>query len=232
MYSRFMPLAAVPAVSSSETAVALKAVTALVLAYVGMNLVVTARRMAASRHVRQRIAWIVRGLRLRHVLPAPVVLMVVLVLSILFVQVPGLDFGWWTFIGGQGNPVFGQTDATSGTALAWLVPLVFGALLIPCLPLFAEREERAFRMGAEGWSWGRRIVRSVQFGLVHAVIGIPIGVALALSAGGLYFTLAYLRGYRDGGPEHALLESTRTHLGYNLTIILIVAAAFFAPGSV
>jgi hypothetical protein len=187
-----------------------------------MNLVVTARRMVVSGRVRARTLWIVRGMRLRHFLPAPVVLLLVLALGLTLIQVPGLDFGWWTHLGGQGNPVFGQTEAIAGTLIAWLIPVVFVLLLIPCLPLFAEREERAFRLGAEGWSWRRRIRRSVEFGLVHAIIGIPIGIALALSAGGIYFTLAYLRGYRSGGREQALAESTRTHLGYNLTIVLLV----------
>ena len=210
----------------SETALALKALTALVLAYVGVNLVVTARRMVASRAVRERTLHIVRGLRLRHFLPAPLVLMLVLVMGFSLMLVPGLDFGWWTFIGGEGNPVFGQTEATSGTALEWVVPLVFVTLLVPCLPLFAEREERIFRLGAERWTWRRRLWRSAQFGLIHSVIGIPIGVALALSLGGVYFTLAYLRGYhRGGGRESALVESTRTHLAYNLVIVSLALPA-------
>jgi hypothetical protein len=215
-------------VSPPGTVLALRAVTALVLAYVGVNLVVTARRMVVSREIRDRTMHIVRGLRLRHFLPAPFVLLLVLVLGLTLMQVPGLDFGWWTFIGGTGNPVFGQTEATAGTALEWVIPLLFVALLVPCLPLFAEREERAFRLGAEGWTWRRRLLRAVQFGLVHAVIGIPLGVALALSLGGIYFTLAYLRGYRREGRECALLESTRTHLAYNLVIVVLAVPALLA----
>jgi hypothetical protein len=239
--------------STTGAALFLQAVTAFVLTFIGINLVATARRMALSPQLRSRIVWIVRGLRPRHFLRAPIVLILVLLLSAVLVQVPGLDFGWWTFIGGQGNPVFGRTDAMSGTLLGWLVPLAFVLLLVPCLPLFAEREERSFRLGAERWSRWRRIRRSVEFGLVHAVIGIPIGVALALSLGGVYFTWAYLRGYRkatEAAPpqvptatipaeqgvqsevrlsarEQALAESIRTHLGYNLTIVLFVLPALF-----
>jgi hypothetical protein len=243
--------------SSTGAGLVLKALTALVLAFIGINLVATARRMAVSREVRSRIVWITRGLHPRHFLPAPLVLMLVLLLSAVLVQVPGLEFGWWTFIGGQGNPVCGRTDATSGTPLEWLVPLAFLLLLIPCLPLFAEREERAFRLGAERWSRWHRIRRSVEFGLVHAVIGIPIGVALALSLGGVYFTWAYLRGFRKAteaagvdvfgaaaipapqavgvgirpsAREQAIAESTRTHLGYNLTIVLFVLPVLFLAG--
>jgi hypothetical protein len=257
-----MTRAVAAAGSSAGTDLLLKAATALVLAFIGINLVSTARRMAGSPQIRNRIVWIVRGLRLRHFLPAPVVLTLVLLIASLLVQVPGLNFGWWTFIGGQGNPVFGRTDTTSGTPLEWLIPLVFLVLLIPCLPLFAEREERSFRLGAERWSQWRRLRRSVEFGLVHAVIGIPIGVALALSLGGVYFTWAYLRGYRraaraaavNPGPygaiegevgaealawgappvasprEQALAESTRTHLGYNLTIVVLVLPALLFSG--
>jgi hypothetical protein len=69
------------------------------------------------------------------------------------------------------------------------------------------------------------------FGLVHAAVGIPIGVALALSIGGFYFTWAYLRVWRRTGSEaDALAESTRSHLGYNLVIAVIIIAAL-ATGS-
>ena len=50
-----------------------------------------------------------------------------------------------------------------------------------------------FRRGAELRSRAANARRSVLFGLVHALIGIPIGVAMALSVGGFYFTWAYLR---------------------------------------
>ena len=64
----------------------------------------------------------------------------------------------------------------------------------------------------------------LQFGLIHAVIGIPIGVALALSVGGAYFMSVYLRSYAlTGSPAEATLESTRAHTAYNALIIVTVA---------
>jgi len=145
------------------------------------------------------------------------VLALVIVAASLLVQVPGLDFGWWTAIGGVGNPVVGATDRTAGTALEWVVPLVFLVLLVPALPLLVEREERMFRAGSEHRTFWQRVGRGVVFGLVHALIGIPVGVALALSIGGWYFTVMYLRG--------GLAESTRAHLAYNLTVLVVVALA-------
>jgi hypothetical protein len=205
--------------------VLLDLLTVAVLAFVGTRLFAGAR-YALRPEARSHVVQIVRGIRARHVLLAPVALALVITAASLLIQVPGLDFGWWTAIGGGGNPVTGVTSTTSGSPLEWIVPAAFLALLVPALPLFAEREERMFRLGAEHWSTGRRIWRGVQFGLVHAIIGIPIGVALALSIGGWYFTAMYLRGYGQAhDPEAGVLESTRAHLTYNAEVLIIVGLA-------
>lgn len=150
----------------------------------------------------------------------------VLAVAIPLLMVPPLRWGWWTSLGGDGNPVFGSSSTTAGTVWSWLIPLVFISLVLLALPLFANAEERMFRSGAQNWSTGRRVVKVLQFGLIHAVIGIPIGVALALSVGGAYFMLVYLRAYRATGSGHeATLESTRAHTAYNAVIIVTVALA-------
>jgi len=103
---------------------------------------------------------------------------------------------------------------------------VFMALLLPALPLFAYAEERMFRSGAEGWSRGRRVVKVVQFGLVHALIGIPLGAALALSIGGAYFMRIYVRSYRRVPSRHeATIESTAAHTAYNGMVVVVVVVA-------
>jgi len=140
--------------------------------------------------------------------------------------VPPLRFGWWTLLGGQGNIVFGTTDQTRGTAWEVAIPVVFVLLLLPALPLFVEAEERRFRLGAEGWTTGRRLFRGLQFGLLHLVVGIPVAAALALTLGGWWFTWVYLRAYRrSGSAADALAESTRAHLGYDLVVIALVTAS-------
>ena len=195
--------------------------TFAVLAFIGFRLV-EASRYATTRHARRHAVEILRGLRAHHFLLAiPVICLVVAAFAVLL-QVPGLSFGWFTVIGGEGNPVFGASDSTAGTPFEVLIPIVFMALLVPALPLLVEREEYLFRRGSEHRSTAGRIWRGVLFGAVHAIIGIPIGAALALSIGGWYFTWAYLRGYRWGGPTAALLESTRSHLAYNGIIVTLV----------
>lgn len=202
--------------------------TVAVLAFVGLRLVTVAGAAIRRPTVRARTLRIVSGLRPRHFLPVPLVLTAVGGSAYLLLGVPGLDLGWWSAIGGYGNPVTGGTERTIGTVWEWLVPLVFAVLLIPGLPLFAEAEERAFRLGAEGWTTARRLGKGVLFGLVHALVGIPIGVALALSVGGWWFTAVYLRGFRRGGRGEALLESTRAHTAYNASIVVLLLLSLLA----
>lgn len=195
--------------------------TVAVLALVGTRLVTSAITAARSERLRGRVVEILRGLRFRHFAPVPLVLTGVVVVATLLLQVPGLSWGWWTAIGGTGNVIVGGSDRPGLGAVTWLAPVLFITLLIPLLPLFAEREEHMFREGAEDWSMARRARRAVEFGLVHLIMGIPIGVALALSVGGGYFTWAYMRGFRRGGRDEAVMESTRSHLAYNATILVV-----------
>ncbi|MEA3020662.1 MAG: hypothetical protein QOI47_2186 [Actinomycetota bacterium] len=204
--------------------------TAAVLLLIAVRVGGVTRRFVTTRDLREHSIAIARGIRWRHLWPIPFVLAGVLALATVLLWVPGLDWGWWSAIGGVGNPVTGATDRTAGTSLEWLIPLVFIVLLVPVLPLFAEAEERRFRLGAERWSLRRRVGRGIVFGSAHALIGIPIGVALALSVGGWYFTWAYLRGARRGGPDAGVLESTRAHTAYNATIVLVLLVALATGG--
>jgi hypothetical protein len=195
--------------------------TVAVLAFIGFRLV-EASRYAATRHARRHSVEIIRGLRPHHFLLAVPVLSLVVAAFVLLLRVPGLSFGWFTAIGGEGNPVFGSSESTAGTPFEVLIPIVFMALLVPALPLLVEREEYLFRRDSEHRGIGGRIWRGILFGAVHALIGIPIGAALALSIGGWYFTWAYLRGYAAGGATAARRVSTRSHLAYNTIIVTLV----------
>jgi hypothetical protein len=204
----------------------LDVLTFAALAFVGVRLF-GGTRLMARRDVRAHVVGILRGLRWRHFLLCWPVLFTVLVVASVLLLVPGLSWGWWSAIGGVGSPVLGVSNRSSGSPLEYAIPVVFVVMLLPALPLFAEAEEQRFRRGAEGWSTKRRVGRAVQFGMVHCLIGIPIGVGMALSIGGGYFTWRYLRGYRAGGGSQAsgVAESTRAHLAYNLTVFVIIGLA-------
>jgi hypothetical protein len=197
----------------------------VVLAVVGLRLV-QAVTISRSSHGRSLSREIWTRIRWRHLWPVPFVLVGVLLVAIPLLMVPPLRWGWWSALGGSGNPIFGSSTTTSGTVWAWLIPLLFMALVVLALPLFANAEERMFRSGAQRWSPRRRVLKVLQFGAIHALIGIPIAVALALSVGGAYFMAVYLHAYAlTGSAQEATLESTRAHTAYNALIIVTVAIA-------
>ena len=200
--------------------------TLMIFTVVGVQLVQAARHSVNSR---RHVVRIVRGLRPRHLLRAVPVQVLVLITLVALLQVPGLAFGWWTAIGGIGNPVFGASEHGLTGDAAVLLSALFGALLLVSLPLLVEREEWMFRRGAEHRGMFGNTIYALLFGLMHVLVGIPIGAGLALSVGGGYFTHVYLRAYRETRSQAAaLMESTRAHLGYNLTIVglVLVALAF------
>jgi hypothetical protein len=205
-------------------------VSLAVVAVVGVRLVQGV--VDATRGPGRELArTVVRRIRVRHVWPIPFVLGAVLAAAVVLMSVPGMDWGWWSALGGEGNPVFGTTESTSGTWWAVAIPVTFMLLLLAALPLFAVAEEQIFRAGAERWSVPRRIAKAVQFGLAHAIVGIPIGAALALSIGGVWFQHVYLGRYRlTHDQRDALLESAAAHTAYNATIVVLVLAAVAIGG--
>jgi hypothetical protein len=193
--------------------------TVAVLAVVGVRLLEAAR---TSVEAHAKTLAVVRGLQWRHFVRALGIVVLIVPTAWVLIQLPVLSFGWWSMIGGEGNPVVGVTERDYGI-VSVVIPLFFIGLLIVGLPLLVSREEWVFRKGAERRGTANNVARSVLFGLAHAVVGIPIGAALALSIGGLYLTWCYFEGWRETRSQTgALMESTRAHLAYNLTIIALV----------
>jgi hypothetical protein len=199
--------------------------TVAVLAVVGVRLFEAAR---TSIEAHGKTLSVVRGLRWRHFVRAVLIVLLIVPTAWVLIQLPVLSFGWWSMIGGEGNPVVGVTERDYGI-VSVVIPLFFIGLLIVGLPLLVSREEWVFRRGAERRGTIDNIARSLLFGLAHAVVGIPIGAALALSIGGVYLTWCYLEGWRETRSQTmALLASTRAHLAYNLTIIAMVLVSLLA----
>lgn len=199
--------------------------TVAVLAVVGVRLFEAAR---TSIEAHGKTLSVVRGLRWRHFVRAVLIVLLIVPTAWVLIQLPVLSFGWWSMIGGEGNPVVGVTERDYGI-VSVVIPLFFIGLLIVGLPLLVSREEWVFRRGAERRGTIDNIARSLVFGLAHAVVGIPIGAALALSIGGVYLTWCYLEGWRETRSQTmALLASTRAHLAYNLTIIAMVLVSLLA----
>ena len=127
-----------------------------------------------------------------------------------------LKFSWISFISGGQSQNLVTSPMTSG-----YVPLVilFWVLMTFSLPYLAKMEEVMFREGVI--DLGSRIKKSIIFGMVHMVMGIPLFVAMLLCITGFIFSIRYCKVYRVLGSEEALLASTSLHMKYNFIIITI-----------
>ncbi len=126
---------------------------------------------------------------------------------------PILNWSWWTWLASQvGDSTGGGNIIAAPLAYPWLaVPFVL--LLAYTLPNLAHGEELTFRKGTKGWRDG--VPRSILFGMVHCLVGVPLAVALPLSIGGLWFTRQYL--------QHGIDRSTTHHLTYNSIVLMAIA---------
>ncbi len=86
--------------------------------------------------------------------------------------------------------------------------LFFVVLLILNLPRLAHIEEDVFREGTKDWL--DAIPRSLKFGLMHMIVGVPLWVGLFLAIPGMWFTFHYFKG--------GVSRSTMAHATYNLII--------------
>jgi hypothetical protein len=165
-----------------------------------------------------RVAWrqraltfaIWRAVRLRHLAGALGLLVVVAgVAAALVTWVPGAGLGLGHLVGLTGNAVFAPLE--EGLARAGPPPaggpdwvLLVGATgflggLALLLPWLAFVEEEVFRAGLEDAGPLRVAVASLVFGLVHLIMLVPVGAALAIGVAGVAYASAYRRAYRRSG---------------------------------
>ncbi len=129
--------------------------------------------------------------------------------------------------------------ATFHPTLASAFILCFWLMLLLGIPFWARLEERIFRQGANSW---RQIgIRSVQFGLVHLIVGIPILAGFVLIVPGFLFACRYkyvhdkhLKTHQNllKAQEAGMLASTADHAVYNAILVTVVAATLFLDQSV
>lgn len=174
-------------------------------------LVVVVASLVQTLWGRGRLAesWaLVRRLRVRPFLANLGPIAAVLVAFAGLYQLPWLRWGWWTLVSGApGNAV---VSAASGSLWVFAPFLVLLAVAMPQLVL---AEEELFREGTR--TWRHAFPRSLLFGLMHLVPGVPIAAALALTIAGVWFTRQYFRG--------GVARSTTYHLAWNYEIVAIVA---------
>jgi hypothetical protein len=136
-----------------------------------------------------------------------------------------LAWGWWNAVGGTGNP-----SLSANNMMPTFIRIPFQIFMITfavvVLPVMAELEEDIFRKGSEHRGPWKRFVAAFLFGMVHCLIGVPIGAGIAITVAGLYYTAAYLREYkRTENQVLALAASSRAHLAYNVVVITVLLVA-------
>ncbi len=162
-------------------------------------------------------------------------ILIITVAETLVMYVPGMKYGWLhLFVSGGGNALVAPvTDASSSAyRLLRLVPIAFCLAFLVAIPFLAKAEEEMFRQGCTKWKdiWWK----STKFGLLHCIVGIPIGFGVALIMSGLFYAYHYKRtlekntgtlGYLRADDE-AVVVSTTYHSMYNsivITILLLVS---------
>jgi hypothetical protein len=119
-----------------------------------------------------------------------------------------LQFSWLTLLAGKGEQVQSSNLMLAGAQIP-LFGIPFILLLVLNLPQFAAAEEEMFRDGTKDWL--QAIPRSLGFGLMHMIVGVPLWCGLALAVPGMWFTAQYFKG--------GLSRSTMAHAVYNFMLI-------------
>lgn len=128
-----------------------------------------------------------KDLKPKHFLIGTLSILSVLTTGTLLIKyIPGMTFGWLTWLASK------TSETQTGQAME-NSPILWGAIVIMILvfavflPKFALLEEETFR---KPYIWSNKhiqLIQSLKFGLVHLIMGIPLGAALALSIGGIFF---------------------------------------------
>lgn len=176
------------------------------LAIAAWILVTLGRAARGAWHHRRLTTTIWSSLRPRHLLGGAGLLVAVVGVATLLVEhVPGLGVGLGTLLGFEANAVFSpleeavaRTPAPTTGTVDWPLLLLSSAFLLPLvvlLPWLAFVEEEVFRAGLEDASLPVELRSALVFGLVHLVMLVPLGAALAVGGCGFVYGRVYRRAH-------------------------------------
>ncbi len=173
------------------------------------------------------------------------VLLLVVIAAILLNQVTWLSYGYMHLVYPEGGSVIssavGDPNVTHGVAWMQIGSICFLLLFGLAVPFLAEIEEQMFRDGV--LEHKKMIKKSLLFGIVHCIMGVSLGTAIAISIAGYFFAVKYRKHYYKTLDEHttsefwsssygkhrraetkALKMSTAYHSIYNMIIIIFSLA--------
>lgn len=121
--------------------------------------------------------------------------------AILLHFIPPLRFGWGIWLAGYIENSSGITTSTD-SGINYSIPLwlpimaIIGVVIFALfIPKLAYEEELSFRFQLLDEPLKAKLLGSLRFGLLHLVMGIPIGAGLALAVAGLIFTFVAQKEY-------------------------------------
>lgn len=133
----------------------------------------------------------------------------------LFYAVPFTRWSWLMLLQTPGDPNPQPTNLmTAGFRIPWFM-MIFIPLFALNIPRLAKREEEVFRHRIR--SPKEAIIKSIKFGYVHCLVGVPLAIGTALIIPGLVFSYIYSK----GGTR----LSTAWHAVYNYLILTLAVVA-------
>lgn len=179
----------------------------------GLILVMLARAAHVAWHQRALAVTVWRRIRWRHLAGAVALFVLVATIALtLLGLVPFLRYGLGDLLGFTGNAVFAPLEEAAVRAGPrpesgpdWVViglTTLFLAPLALLLPWLAFVEEELFRAGLERTGRIEEAWWALRFGLVHLVMLVPVGAALAIGVAGYVYGRIYRRAHDrwDGAP--------------------------------
>lgn len=154
----------------------------------------------------------------------------VVITAVLLAWIPMAQFSWLHVFGLKSQNILMGPRELREASISWFsfVPVIFMGIFLLIMPVIVYVEEKMFREHTIEWSdilW-----KSIKFGAMHFLVGIPVGICLALGVVGFIYgckyRTAFLRAQKQGKrakevEEIALFSSTASHLATNLVILMI-----------
>jgi hypothetical protein len=128
-----------------------------------------------------------------------------------------LNMSWLDLLATKGEKVQHANQMLVGAQIP-VFGLVFVLLLFVNLPRLAAAEEEAYRDGTKDWF--HAVPKSILFGLMHLVVGLPVWAGLALSIPGMWFTSQYFK----GGIERSTMAHAIYMILASVLLIFVVIA--------
>ena len=164
-------------------------------------------------------------------------LLVTILFCALLMQCPLFKYGWMDlfFVNGGSLFIAPVIDAAGASNhFARILPFMFILFLLVAMPFWARNEEKSFREG--NYEWPDIIKESIVFGLVHCLMGVPLGAGIVLIGVGFFYACKYRKTFLKELDNHgnwhraekeAVLVSTTYHTLYNTMVVFVLTVAMW-----